>query len=368
VIDLPDDVVALAEVVRQFGATEVAPAAGDWDGRAQLPASVLGRVAELGLLGATVAEAQGGAGTSWLGAAVIVETLARSSGSLAAVVAAHEALCVAPVGACGNDEQQAAWLPELLGGALGTGTFAPGITAARAAGGWRLAGRATDVIGGATAQRIVVLAQTEGGPSDEPTAFLVPADAPGLRRSPLDVLGLRAAGLADLELDGVVVPDDRRLGVAAGASRARGRAQDRLCTLLAAIAVGLGRGALAAAVTYAKERQQFGQPIASFQAIQWKIADAATGLDAAALLVHAAARRLDDDRPATSAAARALAFAGTQACAATNDALQIHGGYGYVRDFPVERMLRDARSCQVIAGPPAVLRARVADAIAQRFA
>ena len=360
---MSDEVEALRSAVAQFCAAEVNERARAWDEDATLPAGLVTRLGELGLLGATVAEDDGGVGTTWVGAAAIVEALAQGSGSLAAIVAAHEALGLAPVLALASVEQRERLLPRLLTGELATSVRGPGIEAVREAGAWRLTGRASDVVGGATASKLVVVAAIDG----EPTAFLVEGDAGGVVRRRPALLGLRAAGVADIELASVRVDDDTRLGAVGAAADVAALAEDRLRVLFAAIACGLGRAALSSAIVYAKEREQFGQPIAQFQAIQWKLADAATGLDASALLVHDAAARLDSGRPATIAAARALVFAGAQAAKAAHDALQVHGGYGYVRDFPVERHLRDARATQVLVSEPAALRTAVAEGIAARF-
>jgi alkylation response protein AidB-like acyl-CoA dehydrogenase len=359
---LSDEVALLSDAVAQFCAAEVNAHARAWDEAAALPGGLALRMGELGLLGATVPDAQGGAGTSWVGAAAIAETLARGSGSLAAVVAAHEALGVAPVLAAANEDQRLAILGGLVTGRLATGIFAGDLRAEREAGHWRLHGRASDVVGGASATTLVVVAQTDGGP----TAFVVAADAGGVVREAPVLLGLRAAGVVDVVLAGAKVEDDDRLGAVGAAAGLGDLASDRLRVLFAAIACGVGRAALAAAIAYAKEREQFGQPIAQFQAIQWKLADAATGLDAAALLVRDAAVRLDEERPASIAAARALVFAAARASSATHDALQIHGGYGYVADFPVERGYRDARALQVLVAEPAQLRSAIAGGIAAR--
>ncbi len=358
---MSDDVSALRAAVVQFCTAEVNERARGWDEEASLPAGLAARLGELGLLAATVPEDDGGVGTTWVGAAAIAEALAMGSGSLAAIVAAHEALGIVPVLALGSPEQRERLLPRLVTGELATG-FA-GVVAEREAGQWRISGRASDVVGGATASKLVVVASFDG----EPTAFVIDADAGGVVRRRAELLGLRAAGVADVELANVRVEDDARLGAAGAADALLVASADRLRVLFAAIACGLGRAALSSAIAYAKEREQFGQPIAQFQAIQWKLADAATGLDGAALLVHDAAARLDANRPASAAAARALVFAGAKAAAAAHDALQIHGGYGYVSDFPVERHLRDARAAQLLAAPPSVLRTCVAEAIAARY-
>jgi alkylation response protein AidB-like acyl-CoA dehydrogenase len=357
-----DEVNALRTAVAQFCAAEVNERARAWDEEATLPVGLVPRLGELGLLGATVSEDDGGVGTTWVGAAAIVEALAQGSGSLAAIVAAHEALGVAPLLALASVEQRERLLPRWVTGELATGLLRADVEASREAGQWCLSGRASDVIGGATASKLVVIATIDG----EPTAFLVETDAGGVVRKRPALLGLRAAGVADIELVSVRVDDEMRIGAVGAAAEVAQAAEDRVRVLFAAIACGLGRAALSSAIVYAKEREQFGQPIAQFQAIQWKLADAATGLDAAALLVHEAAARLDRGRPASIAAARALVFAGTQAAKAAHDALQVHGGYGYVRDFPVERHLRDARAAQVLVSAPAVLRTIVADGIAAR--
>ncbi|MEX1364491.1 MAG: acyl-CoA dehydrogenase family protein, partial [Nannocystaceae bacterium] len=220
----------------------------------------------------------------------------------------------------------------------------------------------------AIAQRIVVLATTAAG-GDEVVALLVDADAPGLEvGDPVRTLGMRAAGTAHVHLEAVRVPESRRLGAAGAAWGDAMALLDRSRIGMAAVACGIGRGALEVSTAYALEREQFGRPIAKFQAIQWKLADMATTLEAAWLLTLQAAWRRDRGLPFAAAASRAKLMAATVASRACSEALQIHGGYGYTREYPIERAMRDARLCEIGEGTSEIQRLLISRAIADRFA
>ena len=242
-------------------------------------------------------------------------------------------------------------------------------TATRDGDGWVLRGHKINVTHGARARLLVVFARAEGAPDDDPlTAFVVEGGAEGLHAQRVRTLGVRACDVADLSLDGVRVLDQARLGALGAARRdahallARGRVN------VAAMGVGALRAALAAARDYSLEREQFGRPIARFQAIQWKLANMATDADAAWLLTLKAAALCDAGAPeAREAGARAKRFAGEVAVRGCSEALQVHGGYGYTREYPVERYLRDARLVGVGQGTAEIMGLLVARDIARRF-
>jgi alkylation response protein AidB-like acyl-CoA dehydrogenase len=377
--DLDDDLQSMCESIRDFGRQEVAPRARAWDQAEALPAELLPRLGELGLLGLRVPEAQGGAGLSLLAAVTLIEELAAADASLALVVSTHNLLAVGHLLRRARPEVLEALLPRLVSGqALGAWALVEAsagseITAVRTEARARgdrfvLQGDKSFVVGGMEAEHVVVFASAPpAGPDGTLTAFVIDVDPATVSARPVPTLGMRAAGTADLALAAVDVPAERQLGAA-------GEAKDDALALLddsrigmAAIAVGIGRAALEAATHYAKERKQFGRPIASFQAIQWKLADMAMALDAARLMVRRAAWLGDNGQPARTAAAQAKLFAAPRAVAVCSEALQIHGGYGYTEEFGIERYLRDARLCPMGEGTSEIQRIVVSRAIAARF-
>lgn len=364
-IDWPEQVEGLLGAVRSLAQREVAPHAVRWDDQGHVDDGLAARLGgELGLFGIGVDEADGGSGVGMLGAVAVLEELARSSGGLAAALAIHEgagiglALQAEPARRAAVVQQ---WLLARAPGAWVGPRHQVACTADGA--GWRLRGSAPMIPGAAGQGPTAVVAH---GP-DGPTAFLLPADAL-LQRRPRGALGLRCAAWGELGID-VRVDDDARIGPPGGAAPLAALAHARTSVLLAAVASGGARAALVQAAGYARERQQFGQPIAQFQAIQWKLADGGTGRDAGFVLATRAAGQLDRGTPgAAAAAAQAHLLSVRHAIAACSDALQIHGGYGYTREYPIERMLRDARACTAADRPEDELRGAVAAEIAVRFA
>lgn len=371
----------LRETVRGLGQQTIGPHAGAWDEVRALPEALLGELGALGLLGLEVAEDEGGAGLGAVAASVLCEELAAVDGGLAQLVVAHNHLGLAHVSqglqgpvraselaALVGGERLVAWaLPEHVWmpeheGALGVtarphknGGNGPGADA------WVLDGSVAHVLGAGVAGRLVIVADSDDGP----TAWLCDPKAQGVTRESVRTLGARAAGTAHVRLEGVVVPSTHRLAEPGSARRDVAALRPRAHLGMAAVACGLARGALTTATAYAQEREQFGKPIARYQAIQWKLADMGTTLDAAWLLTMQAAWRCDTGRPYATAAARARLYAATVATRACSEALQIHGGYGYTREYPVERALRDARHGQGRHG--IALRHVLAQAIAERF-
>lgn len=351
--EIPAELAPIREAVAAFVRKDVAPHARAWDEAETLDAAIGRRFADAGLSGIAIDEAHGGVGLSWLATAVAVGAVAESSGSAAVALALHEVALghLADAGAHGalaralGEAQPWSWID---------GTEGDASVLARRDRGWRISGRLALVPVGAA---LVVCARTDA----DTVAFVVPREHPSLRIERRASFGLRGLELADVDIDGEL--DDDACIAASGAIE---RARSRKVALVAAAACGIGRGATLAAAAYAKTREQFGQAIAGFQAIQWKLADAATVLDAAWLSVLAAARAIDAGRPAGVAAARAALASFAPATRACSDALQIHGGYGYTTEFPIERMLRDVRGCELVAGTADRHRDTIARAIEAR--
>lgn len=360
----------LRNSLRQFFRERVAPAARQWDEEERFPSEIVPELAALGLLGIKIPEAYGGAGLDMSAYAIAVEEAARVDGSLALTIASHNGLGTGHILAVGTEAQKQKYLTRATSGewlaawALtepGSGSDSAGLrtTAVREGDHWLLNGSKMFITQGSVGGFCVVLARTN---FDVPaqrgiTAFIVDTRAPGYSASKhLKKLGCRSSDTAEITLEQVRVPDSERLGEVDEGFLDTMRILDGGRVSIAAMALGLGRGALEMALAYAKQREAFGKPIAEFQAIQWMLADAQTELDAAELLVRRAAWLADQGKRFTAEASMAKLFASEVATRVCNNALQIHGGYGYTREFDVERHLRDAKLCEIGEGTSQVQR------------
>jgi alkylation response protein AidB-like acyl-CoA dehydrogenase len=378
--DLGEDIALLQRSVRDLCERQIVPNARAWDAAGNLPPSVLRELGAMGLLGLRIPEAHGGAGLSMLAAAALVEELAAASGAVALTVAVHNFSCLGQVWRRANEAMKRDLVPRLASGdALGAWAMAePGVrsdpgsaraTVRHEGTDWVLRGRKSLVVQGGAADVIVVVASTdpEQGPESLASFLVEPSDAGVVIVDDVHTLGMRAAASVDLRLENVRVPEARCLARPGLAQRDMREVQADSRIAHAAIACGLMRAALEAARDHAKQREQFGHPIADFQAIQWKLADMATNLDAARLLVHHAAGQRDRGQAATEEASRAKLFAASRVVSVCSEALQIHGGYGYTEEFPVERLLRDARYLPIADGTDEIQRIALSNAIATRF-
>jgi alkylation response protein AidB-like acyl-CoA dehydrogenase len=372
-VELPESHRALQVALRAFCEQQVKPQAREWDHAQQLPREVLQMLGELGVLGIQIPEEYGGAGLDTLAMAVVVEEIARHDGSLALTVASHNGLGTGHLRLFGNAEQKRRYLPRLATGewlaawALtepGSGSDAAGMktTAVKKGDGWILNGTKTFITQGSVGHVFVVLALTAPERRQKGiTAFLLEKGTPGFSQRPIHgKLGMRSSDTAELVFENVVVPDSQRLGELGLGFVNTLQILDKGRISIGALAVGLHRGALEESIQYAGDRQAFGQPISEFQAIRWMLADMKTELEAARLLVHRAATRADSGRPYTREASVAKLFASEAATRACNRAVQIHGGYGYTREFPVERYLRDAKLCEIGEGTSEIQRTIIA--------
>ncbi|BDG07581.1 acyl-CoA dehydrogenase family protein [Anaeromyxobacter paludicola] len=359
----------IQRTVRQFCQDRVKAQARGWDEREEFPLEVVKELGRLGFLGINVPEELGGAGLDAAATAVIVEELARWDGSLALTVASHNGLGSGHIRLFGTDAQKRRWLPALASGERlaawgltepGSGSDAAGLrtTAVRRGGEWVLSGAKTFITQGTVGDVFVILASTSPDKKQKGiTAFVVERGAQGFGQKPIHgKLGMRSSDTGELHLEEVVVPDDHRLGEVDHGFIDTLQILDRGRIAIGALGVGLARGAFEEARAYAKERKAFGHPIGDFQAIAFMLADMATETNAARLLVQRAAARCDAGRPFTKEASMAKLFASEVAMRATAKAIQIHGGYGYTRDFPVERYYRDAKLCEIGEGTSEVQR------------
>jgi alkylation response protein AidB-like acyl-CoA dehydrogenase len=364
----------LRRSVRDFAEAEVRPHAQAWDKAERFPVEIVPKLAGMGLLGIRIPEEYGGSGMDTTSYAICVEEIARVDGSLALTVASHNGLGTGHVLSFGNDAQKRRYLPKAASGewlaawALtepGSGSDAAALatTAKRDGAGWVLNGTKMFITQGSVGGFCVVLARTNPAVPKQRgiTAFIVEHGTPGFSASRhLEKLGCRSSDTVELTFEDVRVGDEQRLGEIDHGFQDTMQILDRGRISIAAMALGLGRGALDMAIRYAKDRQQFGHPIADFQAIQFMLADSKTELDAAGLLTYRAAWLADRGERHSQEAAMAKLFASEAASRACNRALQVHGGYGYTREFNVERHLRDAKICEIGEGTSEVQRSVIA--------
>jgi alkylation response protein AidB-like acyl-CoA dehydrogenase len=370
----------LRKSVREFARAEIAPHAQLWDKQERFPTELVPKLAKMGLLGIRIPEKYGGSGMDIMSYAICVEEIARVDGSIALTVASHNGLGTAHLLGFGSEAQKEKYLPRAASGewlaawALtepGSGSDAAALrTTARLEGSpatgraqWVLSGAKTFITQGSVGGFCVVLARTNpGAPRHRGiTAFVIDRGTPGFSVSKhLLKLGCRASDTAELSLEDVRIADAQRVGEIDQGFADTMKILECGRVSIAAMAVGLGYGALEKATDYARQREAFGKPIAQFQAIQWMLADAKVELDAAAMLTYRAAWLADRGEKYAYEAAMAKLFASEAAMRACNSAVQVHGGYGYVRELDVERHLRDAKLCEIGEGTSEVQRMVIA--------
>lgn len=370
--ELTEEQRSLQKVVRQFADAELKPGAALRDKTGEFPWPAVKKLQEMGVFGLTFPEENGGGGRDFISNVIAVEELSRVDASVAITLLAHT-LCASHINAFGSAAQKRDYLAPLARGeklgawALsepGAGSDAGAIrTQARQDGnGWRLDGNKFFITNGSRADILVVMASTDAAQEAKGiSAFIMTGDTPGLNKGKnLDKLGFRSSDTVGLLLKDVRLSQECLLGelnqgfIQAMEVLAAGRIG------VAAMAVGIGRGCLEESLAYARKRQAFGHPIADFQAIQWMLADMATELDAARLLVYRAARMKDGGMRFSREASMAKLFASEAATRAALKAVQVHGGYGYTRAFPVERYLREAKLCEIGEGTSEIQRMIIA--------
>jgi alkylation response protein AidB-like acyl-CoA dehydrogenase len=373
-LDLAPEHALLRDTIRDFMTAEVAPVIDDHERERRFPTEIVTKIGELGWLGIPIPEDEGGAGLDTLAYAIAVEEIGRVWGSLGLIVAAHTSLGCGPLHLAGTDDQKQRYLvPMASGKVLGAyGLTEPG--AGSDAGGTRTTARLEDdcwVIDGSKrfitnaghAGTYVVTART--GTTDkgdaEISAFIVPADTPGFSVGRLeDKLGLHASATGELRFENARIPAENLLGTKGEGFRTFLKILDGGRISIGALAVGLAQAALDASIPYAQTREQFGRPIGSFQGVAFMVADMATEIEAARSLVWKSAWLKDQGRDYGLVAAEAKLFASEVSSRATNAAIQIHGGYGYTTDYPVERYLRDAKLTEIGEGTSQVQRLVIA--------
>ncbi|HEX5567590.1 MAG TPA: acyl-CoA dehydrogenase family protein [Streptomyces sp.] len=362
-LELSEEQTAVRQVAREFVDREIVPHATEWDRAESIDRAVVKSLGDLGFLGLTIPEEYGGSGGDHLAYCLVTEELGRGDSAVRGVLSVSLGLVAKTVAAWGSEEHKRRWLPRLCSGEAvgcfaltepGTGSDAAALTtrARRDGGDWIVDGTKMFITNGTWADVVLLFARTGAEPGHRGiTAFLVPADTPGLtRREIRGKLGLRGQATAELVFEGVRVPDDCRIGPegkgfsVAMSALAKGRMS------VAAGCVGIAQAALEAAVAYAGEREQFGRPIAHHQLVQELISDIAVDVDAARLLTWRVADHIDRGLPFATESSVAKLFAGEAAVRAANNALQVFGGYGYIDEYPVGKLLRDARVMTLYEG------------------
>jgi alkylation response protein AidB-like acyl-CoA dehydrogenase len=377
-LDLSPEHRLLRDTIREFMLVEVAPLVDDHERARRFPLDVVRRVGEMGWLGIPIPEDEGGAGLDTMAYALAIEEIGRVWGSLGLIVAAHTSLGCGPLHLAGTPDQKARFLVPMASGRVigGYGLTEPGAgsdaggtrTTARLedgpdGGSWVIDGGKRFITNAGQAGTYIVTART--GTTDdgdaEISAFIVPADTPGFSVGRLeDKMGLHASATGELVFEGVRVPAADMLGPRGTGFRTFLRVLDGGRISIGALAVGLAQAALDAAIPYAQTREQFGRPIGAFQGVAFMIADMATEIEAARQMVWRAAWLKDQGRDYGLAAAQAKLFASEVSSRATNAAIQVHGGYGYVEEYKVERYLRDAKLTEIGEGTSQIQRLVIA--------
>ncbi len=353
----------VSDSARDFARQYIRPFALEWDETQHFPIDVMREMGRLGMMGVLVPEAYGGAGLGYYEYIAIIREVARVCGGVGLSLAAHNSLCTGHILQFGDEAQKQRYLPKLATaewlGAWGlteanTGSDAANMqtTAVRDGDHWVLNGTKNWITHGRSCEVAVVICRTgEPRTSSNSTAFIVEKGTPGFSGGKKEnKLGMRASETAEMIFDNCRIPESQRLGAVGDGFRQSLKILDGGRISIAALSIGIARGAYDAALQYSKERHQFGQPISSFQGISFKLADMATEIEAAELLTHQAAGLKMAGLPMTREAAMAKYYASEVAVKVSNEAVQVFGGYGYTKDFPVEKYYRDSKLCTIGEG------------------
>jgi hypothetical protein len=366
---LTDDQLALQREIRDFAAREILPNVLRWDEASEFPSDLVKQLGQMGLLGVIFPVELGGAGLGYVDYMLAIEELSAVDGSIGIIVAAHNSLGTNHIFLAGSEAQRAKYIPKLASGEWlgawgltepGSGSDAAGArtTATRDGDHWILNGNKTFITNGHYADVSVVIAVTDKSQGTHGlSAFIVEKGTPGFRPGKKEnKLGLRASDTSELIFEDCRIPAENLLGKLGEGFVDAMRTLDGGRISIAALSLGIARGALDASVKYVKERRQFGKAIAEFQGIQWKLADMATELDAARLLTLRAAVLKDAGRRVTQESAMAKLYASEVAVKICNEAVQLHGGYGFIKDYPVEKFYRDVKLCTIGEGTSEIQR------------
>ncbi|MDQ3684231.1 MAG: acyl-CoA dehydrogenase, partial [Acidobacteriota bacterium] len=362
--------------VREFAEAEIAPHVGEWDETQHFPVELVPKLADLGLMGVIFPEEYGGAGMGYVEYVTIIDELSRVDGSIGISVAAHNSLCSNHIYMFGTEAQKQKYLVPLAQGKhLGAwglteaqaGSDASGTrsTAVRQNGGWIVNGSKNFITHAIHGDTCVAVASTDRAKGNKGiTAFIFEKGMKGFAPAKKEnKLGLRASETASVVFEDCHVPDENRLGNEGEGFLQAMQVLDGGRISIAALAIGIAQGAYESALRYSKEREQFGKPISEFQAIQFKLADMATQIDAARLLTYRAAYLKDQGRKVTKESAMAKLYASEISVRVCEEAIQIHGGYGYTKDYPAEKYWRDSKLCTIGEGTSEIQRMVIAKQI-----
>ncbi|HET9181632.1 MAG TPA: acyl-CoA dehydrogenase family protein [Candidatus Angelobacter sp.] len=372
---LTDEQLQLKKSLREFAEREILPNVMKWDESGQFPTEIVKQLGKMGVLGIIFPTEYGGAGLGYVEYVIAVEELSRVDGSVGIIVAAHNSLCSNHIFVAGNEEQRRKYIPKLASGEFigawgltepGSGSDAGGarMSAVREdkRGGWVLNGTKTFITNGGHADVAVVIAVTDRTAHTHGlSAFVVEKGTKGFRPGKKEnKLGLRASDTSELIFEDCWVPEEALLGKEGGGFVDAMRILDGGRISIAALGLGMAQGAYEAALKYSKQRRQFGKAISEFQAIQWKLADMATEIDAARLLTMRAAAMKDSGMKTTLESSMAKLYAGEVAVKCANEGVQIHGGYGFIKDYPAEKFYRDVKLCTIGEGTSEIQRLVIA--------
>lgn len=351
------------EAARDFSSQHIQPNIMDWDEAQYFPKDIFEKAGALGFMGMLIPEAYGGSGMGYHEYVTLIETISIVDPSIGLSIAAHNSLCTNHIYTFGTEDQRNRWLPDLCSGvSIGawgltehnTGSDAKGMstTAKKDGDNWILNGTKNFITHGISGAIAVVIARSgEKGDNRGMTAFVVERGTPGFTSGKKEnKLGMRASETAEMVFDNCIIPDQNRLGPIGDGFIQSMKILDGGRISIAALSLGVAKGAFNASLKYSKERKQFGRPISSFQGISFKIADMATEIEAAVLLTEKASELKNQGKNVTQQGAMAKLFASEVCVKVANEAVQIHGGYGFTKDFPVEKFFRDSKLCTIGEG------------------
>ena len=370
---LNEEQLHLKKSVREFAEREILPNVMKWDEDSHFPAEIVKEIGKLGLMGSIFPTEYGGAGMGYVEYVTIIDELSRVDGSIGIIVAAHTSLCSNHIWIAGNEEQKRKYIPKLATGEFlgcwgltepGSGSDAGGarMSAVRKGNEWVLNGTKTFITNGHYADIAVVIAVTDKSKGTKGmTAFLVDKGTKGFRPGKKEnKLGLRASDTSELIFEDCVVPASAMCGQEGQGFVDAMKVLDGGRISIAALGLGMAQGAYESALKYSKSRKQFGQAISEFQGIQWKLADMATEIDAARLLTMRAASMKDAGLKTTQESAMAKLYSSEVAVRCANESVQIHGGYGFIKDYPAEKFYRDVKLCTIGEGTSEIQRLVIA--------
>ena len=370
---LSDEQQQLKKSVREFAEREIAPNVMKWDEACEFPQAIIKELGKLGLLGIVFPTEYAGAGMGYVEYVLAIEELSRVDGSVGIIVAAHTSLCSNHIFLAGNESQKKKYVSKLATGEFigawgltepssGSDASSARMTARRKGKDWVLNGTKTFCTNGHYADAMVVIAVTDRAAKTHGlSAFIVERDTKGFRPGKKEnKLGLRASDTAEMIFEDCVIPGENLLGKEGDGFIDAMRVLDGGRISIAALSLGMAQGAYEAALKYAKERRQFGKAIGEFQAIQWKLADMATEIDAARLLTMRAASMKDAGMKTTMESSMAKLYASEVAVKCANEGVQIHGGYGFIKDYPAEKYYRDVKLCTIGEGTSEIQRLVIA--------